>query len=218
MPVAKAKGRPRQFDIDDVLDKALRVFWRQGFQGASLSDLLEATSLSKPSLYLAFGDKESLYLRCLDLYTSRLAATQLQELEGQKDARTAVEDLLRTMAQLQSDPALPGGCLVVNGTADCGNPGTPPAVEAALRRAAAGTTERLLKRLQRAERDGQLPLGTDAKHLASLFGAVLDATALMGKAGAPRKQIDQVVEGAMMVWPKTTKARPAGDHRVSRGR
>jgi hypothetical protein len=122
------------------------------------------------------------------------------------------------MARLQSDPSLPGGCLVVNGTADCGNPGTPAAVEEALRKAAGGTTERLLRRLQRAERDGELPLDTDAKRLASLLGAVLDATALMGKAGTPTKQIDHLVEAAMMVWPRTAKPRPSADRQIGRGR
>jgi len=203
MQEAKAKGRPRQFDIDEALEQALRVFWRRGFLGASLAELTEATGLSKPSLYGAFGDKEALYLRCLDLYALRLASTQLEQLEGSKDVRSSVEDLLHTMVGLQCNPALPGGCLVVNGEADCGNPGTPAAVEKALRKIASGTKERLLDRLKRAERDGELPADTDAKRLASLFAAVLDATALMGKAGRPRKQINEVLEGAMMVWPKT---------------
>lgn len=218
MQPTKAKGRPRQFDTDKALEQALRVFWRQGFQGASLSELTQATGLSKPSLYAAFGDKEALYLRCLERYESRLADVEQLQLDGREDVRGAVEDLLRKMAGLQCDPELPGGCLVVTGAADCGNPGTPAAIEDALRRATRGTTQRILKRLQRAEREGELPAGTDAKRLASLFGAVLTATALMGKARTPRRQIDDVVDGAMMLWPTTARQSSPPEKRVGRGK
>lgn len=215
MQATKTRGRPRQFDIDEVLDQALRVFWRQGFQAASVSELTEATGLNKPSLYGAFGDKEALYLKCLERYASRLEALQLQQLEGAKDARSSVENLLYTMVDLQCSQTLPGGCFVVNGTADCGNPGTPMAVEAALRKAASGPKARLLARLMRADREGELPAGTDANRLASLFSAIIDATALMCKAGTPRKQIDEVLEGAMLAWPEPVKARPTSNRRAT---
>ena len=68
------RGRPRNFDADTALDRALEVFWRHGFQGASLSELTEAMGLNKPSLYATFGDKESLYLKALDRYAALCAA------------------------------------------------------------------------------------------------------------------------------------------------
>jgi hypothetical protein len=103
----------------------------------------------------------------------------------------------------------PCGCFVVNGTAECGNPGTPAAVEEALRKAGGGTTQRLLKRLQRAEREGQLPPGTDAKRLANLFNAVLTGMAVMVKGGAHKARLDEVVEAALMVWPAPASKRRA---------
>jgi AcrR family transcriptional regulator len=63
-----AKGRPREFDTDEALDKAMMVFWQQGFEGASLSDLTEAMGISRPSLYAAFGNKEELFRRALGRY------------------------------------------------------------------------------------------------------------------------------------------------------
>jgi len=195
------RGRPRSFDTDTALEQATQVFWRHGFTGASLAELTEATGLSKPSLYAAFGDKESLYLRCLERYVAQQVALQTALLEREPDARRAVEGFLRAMAAMQSDPALPGGCFVVNGTADCGNPATPAAVEAALRKASGGAGERLQQRLAQAERNGELPPGTDAKRLSRLLAAVLTGMAVMAKAGEPKRRLDEVVDAAMMVWP-----------------
>jgi len=195
------RGRPRSFDIDTALDQATQVFWRLGFQGASMAELTAATGLSKPSLYAAFGDKESLYLKCLQRYVEHQVGLQTALLEQEPDHRTAVATFLRTMAAMQADPKLPGGCFVVNGTADCGSPGTPAAVEAALRGASGGTAERLKRRLAQAERDGALPPGTDAKGLATLFSTVLTGMAVMSKGGQPKQRLDEVVDAALLAWP-----------------
>lgn len=209
------RGRPRSFDTDTALEQATQVFWRHGFTGTSLSDLTEATGLSKPSLYAAFGDKESLYLHCLERYVARQVALQAELLEQEPDARRAVERFMRTMAAMQSDPSLPGGCFVVNGTADCGNPATPQAVEAALRKVSGSTTERLQQRLLQAERAGELPPGLDAARLARLFSAVLTGMAVMSKAGQPQARLDEVVDAAMMVWPPAAaRKKPAPKARV----
>jgi AcrR family transcriptional regulator len=61
-------GRPRSFHIDRALDRALVVFWRKGYEGASLSDLTKALGVNRPSLYAAFGDKEALFRKALDRY------------------------------------------------------------------------------------------------------------------------------------------------------
>jgi len=199
------RGRPRSFDTDAVLAQATELFWRHGYQGSSLAELTAATGLSKPSLYAAFGDKESLYLQCLERYVQRQVDVQATLLDEEPDARRAVEGFLRAMAGMQSDPKLPGGCFVVTGLAECGNPGTPAAVEAALRKAMLSGGERLRQRLQRGERDGQLPEGTDARRLGALFGAVLNGMAVMAKAGEPRRRLEEAVEAAMMVWPPVRK-------------
>src|SRR5687768_18449833 len=69
-----SRGRPREFCVDEALAQALRVFWEKGYEGASLTDLTEAMGITRPSLYAAFGNKESLFKRALDLYeTEKLA-------------------------------------------------------------------------------------------------------------------------------------------------
>jgi len=208
MTMNAERGRPRSFDPETALERATEVFWCHGFQGASMAELTAATGLSKPSLYAAFGDKESLYLQCLKRYLAANVALQNELLDNEADARRAVESFMRAMVRLQSDPALPGGCLVVTGTADCGAAATPAAVDAALREASGGTEQRLLQRLRRAEREGQLPAGLNAKVLATLFASVLTGMAVMAKSGQPREKLDEVVNAAMTVWPPKPAVRP----------
>ena len=68
------KGRPREFDADEALDRALEIFWRKGYEGASLAELTEAMGINRPSLYAAFGNKEALFRRALDRYAEGPAA------------------------------------------------------------------------------------------------------------------------------------------------
>jgi AcrR family transcriptional regulator len=207
------RGRPRSFDTDTALDRAGEVFWRLGYQGASLAELTAATGLSKPSLYAAFGDKAALYLQCLQRYGTRQVALQTELLEQEPDARRAVESFMRRMVESQTDPALPGGCFIVNGTADCGAPLTPPSVDSALRCASGGTEQRLLSRLERAEREGQLPATVKPAQLATLLATVLTGMAVMAKSGQPREKLDQVVTAALASWPAAPRSggsRPPG--------
>src|SRR5438105_11537411 len=149
MEMVGERGRPRSFDTEAALDRALEVFWRNGFQGASLSELTAAMGLSRPSLYAAFGDKESLYLKSLDRYAARRLAPHIAQLEKEPDGRRAVEGYLRAMVAIVADPSHPSGCFVTTGTADCGTAATPPAVEQALRKAQQGGEARLRERLAR---------------------------------------------------------------------
>jgi TetR/AcrR family transcriptional regulator, copper-responsive repressor len=201
------RGRPRSFDIDTALEQATKVFWRLGFQGASMAELTAATGLSKPSLYAAFGDKESLYLQCLNRYVARQVELQVGLLDQEPDGRKAIEHFMRTMAAMQADPKLPGGCFVVTGTADCGSPATPAAVESALRAALGGSVDRLQQRLAQAQERGELPPGLDAQQLATLFGTVLTGMAVLSKGGASKQRLDEVVDAAMAVWPPRRQRR-----------
>src|ERR1700735_190753 len=115
----KPRGRPRCFDIDRALDRALLVFWRKGYEGASLSDLTKAVGVNRPSLYAAFGDKEALFRKALDRYLKGPAA-YTQEALREPTARAVVERLLLGAADLNTAGRNPGGCLMVQGALACG--------------------------------------------------------------------------------------------------
>lgn len=203
---ARERGRPRTFDIDEALDRALEVFWKHGFQDASLLELTEVMGLSKPSLYAAFGDKEALYLKALERYAALLVTRHAVHLDEEADGRRAIVRFLKSLATMLADPELPGGCFIINGTADLGGSSTPASVEMALRKALQGSEMLLLKRLRRAEEDGHLPPGATPASLASLYAALVAGLAVQAKSGAAKSKLFTVIDTAMAAWPERPAA------------
>lgn len=199
--MARERGRPRTFDIDLALERAVEVFWKHGFQDASMHELTEAMGLSKPSLYAAFGDKEALYLKTLERYVQLLIERHAAQLDGEADGRRAVEGFLRSLAQMLADPTLPGGCFIINGTADCGGSTIPASVELALREALQGSEMMLLERLRRAQREGDLGPEAQPAALAALFGSLIAGLAVLAKSGVRVAKLHTVIDAAMAVWP-----------------
>lgn len=205
--MSRDRGRPRSFDVDQALDRAVEVFWKHGFQDASLQELTQAMGLSKPSLYAAFGDKEALYLKTLERYVGLLIVRHATHLNEEPDGRRAVAGFLRSVATMLADPALPGGCFIINGTADCGGSSVPASVEHALREALRGTEHMVYQRLLQAQGDGQLPPGMTPESLAALFGSLVAGLAVMAKSGAAVDKLYGVIDTALAVWPARAPAR-----------
>ncbi len=195
------RGRPRSFDIDKALESALHVFWKLGFQGASLSELTRATGLSKPSFYAAFGDKQSLYLKSLERYLSILADQHAVILTCEPNARSAIEKFLHSIADLLTSTKLPGGCFIINGVADIDGHTVPEEIEIALRSASKISETLLKQRLKKAKSDGELPLDYKPEALASFFSTVVSGLAVQAKVGASKSKLNSVISTAMRSWP-----------------
>jgi AcrR family transcriptional regulator len=200
--MARERGRPRTFDIDLALERAVQVFWKHGFQDASMHELTEAMGLSKPSLYAAFGDKEALYLKTLERYTQLLIERHAASLDVEPDGRRAVASFLRSLAVMLTDPSLPGGCFIINGTADSGGSTIPASVELALREALQGSEMLVLGRLRRAQRDGDLPPDAQPEALAAMFASLIAGLAVLAKSGARVAKLNMVIDTVMAVWPE----------------
>jgi AcrR family transcriptional regulator len=213
--MTRERGRPRTFDIDQALDRAVEVFWKHGYQDASLHELTEAMGLSKPSLYAAFGDKEALYLKCLQRYLSLLIERHAARFQGEPDGRTALEGFLRSLAGMLADPGQPGGCFIINGTADCGGTTIPASVEMALRSALQGTEALVLERLEQAEKDGQMPPGMTPQAMAALFGSLIAGLAVLAKSGAGLAKLMTVIDTAMVIWPKAPAPARANENKAA---
>src|SRR5437870_4773708 len=127
-------GRPRAFDPDAALDRAMHVFWAKGYEGASLSNLTRAMRINRPSLYAAFGNKEQLFKKVLDRYMNGPVAYFAKALAAPK-ARDVVEQIFLGTARMAEDPRVPAGCLMVQGALACGSASAQK--EVAARRAAA---------------------------------------------------------------------------------
>lgn len=192
-------GRPRAFDTDKALDRALQVFWQKGYEGASLSDLTEAMRINRPSLYAAFGDKETLFRKTLDRYADGPAA-YIREALNEPTARAVAERLLRGASDLQTDPRNPRGCLTVNGALACGEAANPIRQELISRRVAIEAA--LRKRFKRAKSEGDLPPDSNPADLARFIATVIQGMAVQAAGGASREELRRVVQTALRAWPE----------------
>lgn len=196
------RGRPRQFDEQQALEAAMRVFWRDGYRGASMAELTAAMGINKPSLYAAFGGKEQLYLKALEHYSTTRGAGQAEILEGKLPLRDALASYLKQAVIRGCDKTSPGGCYVVNALADCGTEATPEAVAEATQAAYRASHAALKARLQRAVKEGELPKDADVNALANLFNAVLAGMAIMARNGGAKTALAAVVDQALNALPR----------------
>ena len=204
-----AMGRPREFDVDKALDLALQVFWRKGYEGASMADLTETMGITKPSLYSAFGNKEELFRKALDRYVDGPGG-YVQVALGKPAARAVVEHLLYGAADAVTDPDHPPGRLAVQGALSCGDAAESIKQELMSRRT--NGEEDLRKRFDRAIAEGDLPAGSDAADLARYISAILQGMAVQAAGGTSREQLRKIAEMALRTWPPTASAasdRPA---------
>jgi AcrR family transcriptional regulator len=191
-------GRPRTFDADTALDKAMRVFWEKGYEGSSLPELTEAMGMNRPSLYAVFGNKENLFRMALQRYSaarSPLFETALRE----PSARAVVAHLLMGNADSQTESDQPHGCLVINGALACSDDALP--IREALIAARASSEARLRARLLRAREEGDLPADCCAGQLARYVMTVSNGMAVQAAAGATREQLHEVVALVLRGWP-----------------
>lgn len=192
-----AGGRPRAFDADAALDRALEVFWRQGYEGTALSDLTAAMGINRPSLYGAFGNKEALFGQVLDRYIDGPGGFSAAAL-AEPRARDVVTRILTGAVELTTDPAHPG-CLSVRNAQACG-PESQPVREMVVDRRTTGLAA-LRDRLERARAEGDLPASADAAALARYVFTLSDGIAAQAASGATPDDLRKVVDVALAAWP-----------------
>jgi AcrR family transcriptional regulator len=192
------RGRPRTFDPDKALDCALKVFWKKGYEGASLPDLTKAMGINRPSLYAAFGNKESLFRKAVERYSQGPAGYAREALEL-PTARAVVERLLRGGTCSSTKRGSPRGCFMVQGALTCGDDAEPARKELASRRAAGEAA--LRRRLERAREEGDLPSDVDPSDLAKFVVTVMHGMAVQAAGGASRAELERVADTALRAWP-----------------
>ena len=177
----------------------MKVFWRKGYEGASLPDLTKAMRINRPSIYAAFGNKQELFKKVLDRYCQGPAAYVREALEA-PTARQVAERVLRGAVESQSDRRNPRGCLMVQGALACGDHADPIRKELICRRKTGD--EAIRRRFERAVAEGDLPADADAEGLAQYLITVLRGMAVQAAGGANREQLESTAIIALRAWPQ----------------
>ena len=201
----KPRGRPRSFDREAALDAAMGVFWEKGYEGTSISHLTEAMGINPPSLYAAFGDKESLFLAAAERYE----ATHWDSCPFSEEptARGSIAKLLTFLASELTGSGHPRGCLLMMAASTSG--GASPSLQKAVAKKRTEARNELRARIRKGIADGDVPEGTDADGLADFYATILDGMAQQARDGTSRKSLLATVERAMQLFPEVQRAKKA---------
>jgi TetR/AcrR family transcriptional regulator, copper-responsive repressor len=198
---AKRRGRPRIFDRDQALEHAMQIFWRQGYEATSLSDLTTAMGINPPSLYAAFGDKERLFLEAIERYQNGLG-NSASIIAKAPTARDAVKQLLEASAQeLTRTDQHPPGCMVVTSTINVSNGSVH--LQTALSRQRQASEIRIKNKIKRDIKNGKLSPNTNAAALAKFYMLVVQGMTIQARDGATPQELLTVAILAMHAWPST---------------
>jgi AcrR family transcriptional regulator len=201
-------GRPRSFDRDAALERAIAMFWEHGYEATSIGLLTAALGVGAPSLYAAFGDKRTLFTEALDRYMRTYAAFTSQALAEESRAHDAVARLLRQAAAAYTRPDRPHGCLLISAATNC----SPQSADIAahLRDLRAAGTRALQDKITAAVSAGELPADTDSHALAAFYAATLQGMSAQARDGATQTDLEQIADTALRAWP-TAAVQEASD-------
>lgn len=195
----KKTGRPRKFDVDTALNQAVTVFFAKGYDATTIDDLTQAMGIQRPSLYSAFGNKESLFLKVLERYRETCIQGSREILGNEPDGKQAISRFLERRAEchIESDWL---GCLVVNSSVDC-----QPMQEGVgdrIRQIHDQNEALIYQRLQQALADGDLSAEADIRGLAQFYNGVIQGMGVLARGQRSPDAVRQMARFAMAAWPE----------------
>lgn len=193
MNVTKKVGRPKTFDRDEALNKAIGVFWKQGYEGASMKLLTDSMGINSPSLYAEFGDKHGLYLEAINRYATNDACTPLVALETVPDIREAVRAFFEAVIDYSTHHVSGAkGCFLVSCVAT--SAGHVKGTAELLRDAIATTDKRIKVRFDQEVAKGSLPQGFPSADRAKLMFDLRQGMVFRARAGFSDADLESDIE------------------------
>jgi AcrR family transcriptional regulator len=200
----------KQFDHDTVVDRAMTLFWRKGYGRTSIHDLEKATRLRRGSLYNAFGDKQGLFVAALKRYETIVGPERIKQLSN-PDPYRAIEGFLDTVVTQMSEPSRPRGCLHTNTSLEF--PNAPDEVLRIIAERTAGIEGAIYVVLRRAQAEGKLDPGADARALARFYLSVAKGIGVLHKVFGDGSALRDIVKVAMRQWPYPDNKRTGASKR-----
>ncbi|NJL42084.1 MAG: TetR/AcrR family transcriptional regulator [Leptolyngbyaceae cyanobacterium SM1_4_3] len=192
-------GRPREFDWETALDRAIDTFYAKGYEATTLDDLTAAMGIKRPSLYATFGNKEALFLQALERYGERAALEAQTALTSHRHARESVEAFLYLAAEWHVQRSRMMGCLIANSSSDCRE--EQPTICKRIQQLHQRNEEILYQRLQQGIEAGELSQNADIRGLAQFFNGVTQGMAVLARGQHNPEAIWNMAKFSMGAWP-----------------
>ena len=190
-------GRKRTFCQEDALDQAMKVFWSKGYSGTSLSDLTTAMDINKPSLYAAFGNKETLFVSCIQRYVQCHGVPHFKQLETPgKCLRDRLIAYLESIASMTADASLPGGCFIVTSSAEAGGNCLPASAVDAIHEINAASAQAFTTFFEQEQKLGNLSTHLSPELLVDHLVTLQFGIAAMARNGVPLERLKKVIRSA----------------------
>lgn len=193
------RGRPKGFDRQEALAKAMLLFWENGYVATSISDLTKALGITTPSLYCAFGDKATLFNECIDYYLAHEACPIITIMKQAKTAKVAIELLMYDTAKKLAQPDKPSGCMLITATMN----GTKQIEEVHqnVQEKRHKYQEILLDRLEQGIKEGDISPETSIQAIADFYITIINGLTIQACDGASLDKLNQVILTAIKTWP-----------------
>ncbi|PKQ90643.1 TetR family transcriptional regulator [Paenibacillus sp. BGI2013] len=191
-------ARSKEFEVNEVLDKAMKIFWEQGYEKTSMSDLVEHMGIHRRSIYDTFDDKHTLFLKAMDRYSGKISATLLAEIKASKTAVEALHKIFDVMISEAEDT--PSGCLIVNSAVELGTRDQ----EVDNRSLESfNEAERMFEQIiQWGQREGEFSSDHDAKEMAEYLHNISVGIRAMARTSTDKEKLNRIIHVTMKLLEK----------------